>query len=278
VHPDFQQLAGPPWADLVFHVLAHVGATAELPASLYDQRYVAYCEKRLGAAAQRSLGQDSVLLGQIAPRHEDLARIQLVAWLFRDLDGAAARAGAALSDLGPDDVLDPALLAGVDPAAELLWCAALLELEAFRALPPALGVAHELTGALARATAVAPGISECRIETVRSLCRRGRVRKSTIWIGLPDLELGVSTSHLIWQASHEATVRELAERVRSLPAEARPAERAIEHAAVVQLAERARAAGLSAEHAAWMAHFGENAPPLARASLPESARRLLDDD
>jgi hypothetical protein len=265
----------PGFAQLIYHVLAHVQLTAALAASAYDRRYVSYVERRLGPASERPLGEDLAVLGRIAPSHEALARLQLLAWLVRDIETAAGLGDRALSELAPGDVDDPELLAELDPSAELLWCAALLELEAFRALPPVELESSALGARFERALMVAPALGECRIEIVRALCRRGRIRRRVIWVGLPEPELGVSHGHVLWQACHEATVHELATLARTLPAAARPSERELEHAAVVRLAERAASAGEGDEHRAWLAHFGANAPPTARACLPERALRLL---
>ncbi|MBW2459905.1 MAG: hypothetical protein JRI68_35775, partial [Deltaproteobacteria bacterium] len=74
------------WPDLVFHVLAHVADTAHLPASVFDPTYVQYAEGHLGPAAQRPLAEDAAVLGRVLPTHEELARAQLLAWLFDDVD------------------------------------------------------------------------------------------------------------------------------------------------------------------------------------------------
>jgi hypothetical protein len=267
---------GPSFAELVYHVLAHVRATAWLPASVYDRRYVAFCERRLGPASERALGEDRVLLGRVVTSHEQLARLQLLAWLVRDAETAALLGGRALEELEPGEVNDPTVLAQLDRGSELLWCAALLELHAFRQLPPVELDLDLLGQSLALALAVAPALSECRLEIVRALCQRGRIRHGAIWVGMPDPELGVSADHVIWQACHEATVHELAARARTRPGTRCASEREVEHAAVVLLAERATRAGEGKAHRRWLAHFGSNAPSIARASLPESARVLLD--
>jgi hypothetical protein len=56
---------GSRWADLVFHVLAHVEATQALAASLWDRTYVAFVERHLGPAAHRALGEDARVLGSL---------------------------------------------------------------------------------------------------------------------------------------------------------------------------------------------------------------------
>lgn len=257
------------WADLVFHVLAHVAGSSHLAASAYDPRYVAWAERRLGPATDRHLADDARLLSELAPSHPELARLQLLAWLFVDLERPQALASRALQSLEPSEVDDPSVSASAHPAAELLWCACLLELPAFVMLPPPEVDQRRVAEALNRARRWAPGIAECRIDLVRSLCRRGRVRGAEIWVGVPDPELGVSLDHVLWQASHEATVRELGRRA------PQAGERDVEHAAVVLLHERALAAGAGADHARWLAHFGANAPPVDRAALAPSARALL---
>lgn len=260
------------WGDLVHHVLAHVAGSSGLAASVHDRRYVAYCERRLGSAAERPLGEDAEALARLAPTHAELARASLLAWLFRDVGHARAAGARALGELSPNEVSEPVLLAPLrsSPAAELLWCACLLEHEVHARLPALTPDRSAIERGLRHARAVAPGLGECDVRLVRSLCLRGRVRGDCIWVGVPDAELGVSIEHVLWQASHEATVRELGRRALGA------AERAVEHAAVVLLAERAERAGRAEEHGRWLAHFGSNAPPLGRGALSPAARRLLD--
>jgi hypothetical protein len=263
------------WADLVYHVLAHVRGTASLPSSVYDPHYVRFAELQLGPASERPLGQDAAHLARAAPTHAELSRVQLLAWLFRDLPRAREVATRALGELHASDVDDPSVLRSVTEASELLWCAALLELDLFATLPVVEIEPAELERGLGEMADVAPGLRECRIELVRALGLRGRVRDQVIWIGAPSAELGVSLDHVLWQAAHEATVRELGLRSAALPREQRPSERELEHAAVVLLAERARETERAPEHRRWLDHFGPHAPAVELGSLSPAARRLL---
>jgi len=265
-----------PWADLVFHVLAHVHGTAGLAASVYDPRYVAFAERRLGPAAARTLAEDAAALGALAPTHEALARTQLLAWLFRDLDRPSAVVAKELGALEAADVDAPELLSALAQearAVELLRCAAELERDLFETLGPPRFDADALAKALDRATEVAPGLALGRVACVRSLALRGRVLGDEIWVGAPDEELGVSVEHAAWQASHEATVREVGEAARR--ARLGASERDVEAASVVLLAERASAAKRAEEHSRWLGVFGAAGPTTDRASLSSELGRLV---
>lgn len=262
-----------PWADLVFHVLAHVRGTAALPASLYDARYVALVERQLGPASSRTLEEDARALAELAPTHEALAETQLLAWLFQDLGRASAVVARELGDLHPEDVDAPALVPGLlrrRAAVELLRCAAELERDSFERLAPSPWDADALEQALDEASALAPDLSSATVACIRSLALRGRVLGAEIWVGIPSEELGVSREHVVWQASHEATVWEVSRAGRRSRHDV--GERDVEAVAVVLLAERALRAGKGAEHRRYLEVFGPHRPATERHALgPEQA-------
>ena len=265
------------WAELVFHVLAHARGTAGLAASADFPAYTRFCARHIGAAEMRHLAEDAAILAALLPTHAALAEVQLLAWLFRSRERASASALLELRELPAEAVDDAGALAalrGSEPA-ELLRCAALLELDAFERLPEPAWEPAAVAEALGRVQPAAPELERCRIEVVRSLGLRGRVRRHHILIGIPEEALGVTNDHVAWQAAHEATVLELGDRAVGLPPGDRPGERDVEHAAVVLLAERAREHGLYLEHARWLAHFGEHAPSTQRERLSPHALSLL---
>jgi hypothetical protein len=265
-------LAGP-WPDLVFHVLDHVEGTARLPASSFDRRYVAFCREHLGPAEERTLGEDARVLSVVAPNHRTLASVQLLAWTFASLERAVAAAPRELGELRDGDVDRPELLGMLREhrdATEILRCAAELEREHHARLPPVATSFDAVTEELARVGLAAPWLARCPVRLVRALCLRGRVLQREIWVGVPDPVLGVTVEHVSWQAAHEATVAEVSER-------GELAEREVEHAAVVLLAERARRAGLARGHARWLAHFGTNAPPIQSTLLPQHVQNVVDE-
>jgi hypothetical protein len=232
------------WAGAVFHVLAHVRASAALPASLFDAAYVAAAAAVLGPASARSLGEDASLLGRLAVTHDALARVQLVAWLFRSPARARAVAARDLADL-PDDAVDAPrllpLLAG-DPGAEILRAAAELELPLVAALPPLAVDRAALATAVEALVPVAPRLARSRVGVARALGYRGRVMDDEIWIG------DAPVAHAAWQAAHEATVAEVA-------AEGVREHAALEGEAVERLARRALAAGMEDARAAWWSFY-----------------------
>jgi hypothetical protein len=263
-----------PWADLVFHVLAHALETAAFPASLYDRAYVEFAARHLGPASERSLGEDAGVLGSVLQSHGALARVQLVARLFAGIEPASRYAAVDLGELARRGIVEIELVRSLEPvidAAELLRVACEIEREPLARLPAAFSEVAELARALDELLPLAPGLSARTVAVVRSLRRRGRAFRDEIWVGTPNGELGVSVDHAAWQACHEATVLEL-----GAAAGDDIGEREIEHAAVVLLGERARAAGREPEHGRWLAHFGRNAPPLDRDRLPAAVRTLVE--
>lgn len=260
-----------PWAELVFHVLAHVRESAHLPASVFDPSYVSDVAEQLGPASGRTLDEDARALGVLARTHEALARVQLVAWLFSDAEHAGRFATTDLTELGAGDVLAPEVLPAlstVTRAAELLRCAALLEQPLLVRLDAIEVDWPRIEAELSAAVTTAPLLASSEVSLVRSLRLRGRVRGNQIWVGAPERGRGPSVEHVVWQASHEATVRELA------LAHTGP-ERAIEHAALVLMAERARAARRDASHARWLAGFGDNLPRVDRSALAPELGALV---
>lgn len=254
------------WPDQVFHVLAHVKGTADIPASVFDPAYVAFCREHLGDAEARTLAEDARVLALLAPDHGELARLQLLAWL------GATPPATELDALLDREVARPRLLPVLRErreAVEILRCAVELERPFHARLPPPYVDASEVESALARVTAAAPRLAECDVRLVRALRLRGRIFDREIWVGVPDRVLGPSVEHVSWQAAHEATVAEVSNR-------GGLGERDVEHAAVVLLAARARRRELSEEHGAWLSHFGKNAPCTEPSALPTAAQNVVD--
>lgn len=238
-----------PFADLVFHVLAHVPGVA--PASVWDPEYVAWSEARLGPASGRMLGDDAKVLAASLSSHDDLARAQMLAWLFRERGRARACFERSLAELSASDVDEAALLSLLanHPAAEVLWCSVALEDEAHAKLPP-IDIAG-VTEAVSAMSDVAPLIETFEIGVVRALRLRGRVRGKEIFIGSPEV---TSLERIAWQAAHEATVAELAPK--NLPFDA------LEREAIALLKQRAARAGKTESHARWLATIRVPSPRL----------------
>ena len=262
----------PPWRDLVFHVLAHVGETAHLPSSVFSAGYVAFVEGSLGSAANRSLAEDCRLLGQILNTHESLARAQVLAWLFDDLEQIAATRDCELTALDVAHVANAEALATLCrdiPALEILRAAAELEADHYLRLPPVAPVSRSLGARLGELGRVAPMLPAFRVRLCRALGVRGRAFAGEIVVGCPGSDGGPTVEHAAWQAAHEATVMEVAQH-------AHLAERNCETAALVLLGERATAAQLVDPHAVWLAHLGNNVPLLDRENCPGEVIRAVD--
>lgn len=255
-----------PFADLVFHVLAHV--PAPFAASVHDRAYVAWCEARLGPAGTRELGEGASVLARTLTSHDACVRVQRLAWLFGDLESASRAFDRPLSELPEAEVARPRLLPGLrgDPLSETLFCTVALEAAWHARLPP-LDLDAGLESALGARRLVAPELWRFGVGVVRSLVRRGRVFEDEIWVGAPgDAAPWADRELVAWQAAHEATVAELA--AARLPFEEH------ERAAVALLAERAARAREVAAHARWLATL--DAAPPRREALSQGARTAVD--
>jgi hypothetical protein len=263
------EIAIRPWADLVFHVLAHVPSPT--PASLFDPAYVAFAARHIGAANARALGEDARVLARFATDHGRYTALQGLAWLFSSLEQEERHHDHELVALDGGGVADSTLLEelrALGPEVEVLRCGAELEAEAHARLPPITTDTAALAKALDHVGRAAPALVTFRIGLVRSLRLRGRVRANEIWVGAPSEEPGPELAHAAWQAAHEATVSELTQTRAADTRDDRPLERA----ALVLLAERAARAGLRSEHGTWFAHFGLPRTVLEPASLTDPWR------
>ena len=246
------------WPELVFHLLAHVAVQA--PASVHDPVYVQWAASRLGPAEERTLGEDARVLARLLPSHQSLAAVQLLGWLFDDVEQARRCAETDLVDLPATAVARPELLGPLcrlGAPLELLRCAAELEADAFSTLPPLELDAVAVEVAARGLLAVAPGLARAKIFCLRSLRLRGRVRAEEIFVGCPSGSgLGPTVDHVVWQAAHEATVVEVGERD-SWTVAWSERERRLEVQALELLAERAAAAGMAEAHGRWLAHLSQ---------------------
>jgi hypothetical protein len=268
--------AGPPWADLVFHVLAHVEATETLPSSVSDEAYRTFVEAHLGPASERALGGDARVLGDVLRDHAELSRVQTLAGVFRDAEHAARVRGRDLTMLMAEDVAEPVFLESAKnggAAMEVLRAAAELEAPFHARLPPVRTDLEAFDRALQARAVCAPLLTQFRISCLRSLRLRGRVVPGHIWVGAPGVDPPLTALHAAWQACHEATVAEVgaAAARRGLAI----VERTVEHAAIVLLTVRAAENGLSADHDTWCATFGSRMPNRDIATLPNEAQQLL---
>jgi len=162
---------------------------------------------------------------------------------------------------------------GGGPTMEILRAAAELEAPFHARLPQPTTDLGALDRALQARIACAPVLSGFQVSCIRSLRQRGRIVPGHIWVGAPGHDPPLTALHAAWQACHEATVAEV-----GAGAVARGltlAERAVEHAAIVLLAARAAANGLSADHDTWCATFGTGMPRRELAALPDEAQRLV---
>jgi radical SAM superfamily enzyme YgiQ (UPF0313 family) len=236
------------WLALVFHVLAHVDVGA-VPASVHRPAYVRYAEQRLGPASERALGEDAATLRELIRGHAQYTELQLLAWLYPDVQSARADADRDLCDLSPEKHHHGVLLRrlqALGPVVEVLRCAALLEAPHFQRLEPLPFEPGTLQTELARAARAAPWLSGYRVRRADSLTRHGRVWNRQIWVGTPHQELDVAATHVAWQVAHEATVSELQKKSPTQP------ERELEGDAIRLLRSHATKAGMQDDYTRWL--------------------------
>jgi hypothetical protein len=205
-------------------------------------------QAHLGPATGRSLGEDARTLARVAATHDELARLQLLAFLFDTAERAHAASERDLADLGAGDVGDvDALRAAIacGAPAEIVRAATELELEAVASLPTVAPDRDALARAFARIAPLAPELARFEVKTVRALGVRGRAYRRTILVGAPGIA-GADADHVAWQAAHEAIVASVAP-PRSFVE--------VERTAIATLRSRARAAGLGDDHARWLGCF-----------------------
>jgi hypothetical protein len=250
------------WAELVLHVLAHLDSTSELPSSLHSEEYSRAAAQHLGPVSKRAIAEDIGLLSSQLTTHEQLIPLQLVARLHPSL--AAARRTqhleltALVADGDSDLTIRDYLLTECPVPAELLRCAALLEAPHFAnwPLPDLTTRQQKLERVLPVFWVVAPWLRYLQVCMLRVLGLRGRAWPDAIWIGIPDNGQRPSWGHVLWQACHEATVLEVADRAYRNQSEL--GERSVERLAVALLSRRAANARLRSGHTSW----------LSRVSLP----------
>ncbi len=262
------------WAQLVFHVLAHLKPQTNMPASLYDAHYVRWCEQHLEPAQLRTLAADTEALSQLCPTHAQLARLSLMPLLFSSIAQAERCHAAELSELKASEVDSAELLASlrVHDASELLRCAALLECSTWERLPQ-FAPGSALEERLQELAPLTPTLANMQVHTVPALRLRGRVMQRKIWIGLPNDVFGPSVEHVCWQAVHEATVLEVSDVSRELQTPL--AHEALEQTSLCLLAERVRGSDWATHHQAWLRHFAA-LPAMARTALNAASRAILE--
>ncbi len=244
------------FADLVFHVLAHVPARGRVAASLYFPEYVAFCERHLGPSEERALGTDAVALAACLDSHEKLARVQLLAWLFDGADESEPFDALELFDF-TDPAQDLKVLAHLRqiPAQEieLLRCAVALERQHWEKLPPvAAAPPAEFHAQLRSLNTWVPGLSHVHVTCARSLGYRGRAFRNSVIVGTPRASCNEpwcpDTTHALLQAAHEATVLEVS-RAGSLSFFDQ------EHAALTVLRARVAQSPWKEAHSRWLEHL-----------------------
>ncbi len=266
------------WLDLVFHVLAHVEGTAGLAASIYDPVYVAFAEAHLGPAAGRTLGGDRSLLAAALPAQEQLARAQLLAWLFADVEQARACERRELRELKAEQLARPWLLPVLlaeEAGVELLRGAAVLEADEHARLPRVVGARSRLEPALVAVRPAAPALGVCSVRCSRALRLRGRVLReegrATVWVGAPGEEPPLTAGQAAWRAAHEVTVDEIREAACAAHLDC-PRE-IIEQAAIVLVAARAARTGRANAHQAFLERIGNGSGDPD--TLPLAWRRVV---
>lgn len=246
-----------PYAELVYHVLAHVESAPELAAGTYNPTYVSYCGAHLGSTAERTLGEDARALSALLSDHEKLARVQVLAWLYETVEASGATEALEFSRVTEaDGAREPALQylrEAPSVELELLRCAVALEREHWERLPHVCsgrvvspGALQEQEARISALEAVAPYLCQVQVQGIFPLSYRGRAFADSVLVGVPGRGAGMpSLQHVGLQAAHEATVLEVQQRV-ALPF------LELERAALTLLKTRVRGSQFEDEHSNWL--------------------------
>jgi hypothetical protein len=238
------------WTESVFHVLAHVEAHG-LAASCYNPTWITWASAELGPLEERALATDVAVIARTVTTHDELARVQALAWVFEAASDVERVADRELDTLGAEDVASSEALTiarAAGPNAEVVRAAAELELPRLAAIGRISRDSLEaIERALDEVAPAAPSLPRFEVVAARPLGLRGRALGSTIVVGVPGIGCP-DPAHAAWQAAHEATVSEIAS-VRDVPFIE------LERKAIALLRSRARAAGLGDAHALWLSRL-----------------------
>ena len=199
------------FADLVFHLLAHVPASG--PGNSFDARYVAWSRGTFEASVQTRVEQDAQIIG--ARWHDALHRWPM---LHRGLEGFSRTAGLELAEIRTDQVADAGVLRTLqqigDPVTEVVHASLSLLAPPWWAvfesvIEPALHAAQpQVDGVISQALAVAPQLGDRRIELSWALGPRGRAMPNRIVVGAPAPWNGQAPILSVVLALHEHAVLE----------------------------------------------------------------------
>ena len=206
-------LAGP-YADLVYHVLAHVPVDG--PSSVHDAHYLAWSRATLPEPARRPAEEDAEVMGVLYARTEGAALLHALPALHDDLPAFCASAAKGLGELEAHEVADHDLLRallGIDRRlAEIVRCAMALAARAYgsahaeRVEPELRRAAAEIAPLFDDAMDLMPAMRHFRVELVHPLGPRGRVIGRRILVGAPVPWCGLPPAHPVLQAMHECAV------------------------------------------------------------------------
>lgn len=265
------------YADLVYHVLAHVQVLG--PSSLHDERYLAWSRASLESPARRPAENDARALGVRYARAPGADLVHALPALHASVAGFCASATKALHELLPADVADAELLRALlemdRPLVEILRCAMALSARAYaRAhaglVEPELRFAAEVVAPLlGEATGVMPALRHFSVELSHPLGPRGRVFGRRILVGAPVSWCDLPPPHPVLQAMHECAVACAERELRSggsAPLSA-VAHVASEWRALCAVEQLIQSSSWQEWHVAWRAG-------LATAALEAEARRL----
>ena len=199
------------FAQLVAHVLAHV--PLDQAGNLYDPRYVAWARRHADAADRQLLEHDAALLARCWRADRSLDLLHGFCQLHRSLAAFERSCSRALTQLQPEQVDDPQLLAALKgaPAAELLYATLALLADRFAStlarLEPQLARACDQMQPFTRRLAeVVPGLAGARVELVWALGMHGRALRGRILVGAPSTWSRCSPARQAVLAAHEHLV------------------------------------------------------------------------
>lgn len=256
----------PPFADLVFHALAFVPASARASvpsraASLYWPAYVELVKAELPGEAWLALEEDAPLLSRLFEPVQVSHSMALFAELHETVDEFMATASRALVELGDGDVRSAPALAALRslPVApvEIFRAGMALGARGFEQLRAdvLVGFGQQVRRAIderMRPLGAIRGLPLAEVELSLTLGARGRGfgGRTIVGIaGLPGRDVDLDVSIVL--AVHELTVHRAGELLRSVGRSAHWAD--VEAVAVALEQRYVRGTALEAAHARWLA-------------------------
>ena len=203
-----------PFADLAFHVLAHLDVPGHT--SLFDSRYVRWARSGLSAGAVEAIAEDAAVLSALHAAEPHVESVHALPFLHARIEDMLRSAARPLEELTRADVADAGVLEALRSVdaklveilrADLALAGAAYARAFEERIRPALERACDaLRDAYAIACDLMPSLLTARVELAHPLGARGRVIRDRIVVGAPAEWNDVTPESAIVLAMHERAV------------------------------------------------------------------------